>query len=300
MEKHIIKLSWASGTPCLEYRFPNDRSKNLSRLDLSRTPLSFKVLDKRVCIGSISLLDLSISPCRHQKNLSGQKQKQCFVCSQKTGFQTCISCKGQSCESTSQDAISYCSHDHYVYLAYYPGDLVKVGTTAAVRKEQRLLEQGAEFAILVAKADGMDVRAIEKACSSLGYTQMVRKDYKFKTLLEKPDSDRAFTVLIQALEDIRLRLDLALLNFFQEPELLNFSKNFNTALIEKLPKRVDISPGLDIFGDYVTVKGDVLVFRQSQNLFAISLDLLLGHHIADIDGEAELIEIKPEEQLSFF
>jgi len=300
MEKHIIKLNWTSGTPCLEYRLPNERSRDLHQLDLSRTPLSFKVLERRICIGSLSLLDLSISPCKNQKDLSGQKQKQCYVCSQSTGFQTCISCKGQSCESTSQDAISYCSHDHYVYLAYYPGDLVKVGTTAAVRKEQRLLEQGAEYAILVAKADGMAVRAIEKACSSLGYTEMVRKDYKFKTLLERLSSDRAFIVLAQALDNIKLRIDPALLIFFQEPELLDFSENFKSTLIYKMPKRVDVSPGLEVFGDYVTVKGDILVFRQYQNLFAISLEQILGHQIADIDGEAELIETEPEEQLSLF
>lgn len=300
MEKHIIRLDWSLDSPCLEYRLPYGNSRDLLRLSLSQSPIAFKILERRICVGSLSLLDLKMSPCKYQKDMTKQKQRQCYICSQSTGFQTCITCKGQTCDSDSQDAISYCSNDHHVYLAYYPGDLVKVGTTAAIRKEQRLLEQGAEFALIVATGDGMIVRAIEKACSTIGYTQLVRKDYKIKMLLEKSDLERASKVLIQAYHDIYNKLDKAHLRYFHEPELMNFAEKFQTKLINSLPAYVAVSPGLDIFGEYVTIKGDILIFRQNHNLFAISLDQILGHLITDIKGAPDLIELRSEAQLSLF
>ena len=295
--RQIVKLNWETLTPVLECRLPGSFP---IQIDLAREPLAVEIQAKKTCIGSLNLDDLSIMPCRDQRDLLGKKQKQCYVCSERTGFSPCISCKGQGCEATQPEAISYCATPHQVYLAYYPGNLVKVGTTSSIRAKQRLLEQGAEFALLVAQADGMKVRLIEKAVSALGFPEVVKRDYKFQKLNIKVRPQDAFSALYFALEKLKQQLPPELLAYFQQPDLLDFSDCFKTELITQLPQRLEPVDGLAITGEFVTVKGDILVFRQQRDLFAIALEPLCGYYITETKDSAPIVAARVEQQLSFF
>ena len=43
-------------------------------------------------------------------------------------------CKGDTCRNYSTEAREYCSQPHYVYLAYFSKDKIKVGTAYYERK----------------------------------------------------------------------------------------------------------------------------------------------------------------------
>jgi hypothetical protein len=295
--QQIVKLNWETLTPVLECR---SADLSTTQIDLARDPLAFEIQAQKTCIGSLNLDDLSITPCREQRDLWGKKQKQCYVCSERTGFSPCISCKGQLCEATQREAISYCGTPHQVYLAYYPGNLIKVGTTSSIRAKQRLLEQGAEFALLVAQADGMRVRRIEKAVSALSFPEVVKRDYKFQKLNIKVRPQEAFNALYLALEKLKQQLPPELLEHFQQPELLDFSDCFKTERITQLPQRLEPVSGLAITGEFVTVKGDILVFRQQRDLFAIALEPLCGYYIAAAKDSVPIMVERVQQQLSFF
>ena len=91
---------------------------------------------------------------------------------------------------------SYLMQPHWLYLATFAGGATKVGTASAVRKWQRLAEQGAVRASYVAHAeDGRMVRILEDLVTrELGTVQLVRSAAKAASLLE-PRADVELSAL---------------------------------------------------------------------------------------------------------
>ena len=107
--------------------------------------------EKRYCIGYYDLLNRKNIPCTFYEELTGSEYTQCKQCMIKSGFSSCLGCNGSVCKTNSDKAKKFCNQEHYVYLAYFSNDKLKVGTAVYYRKYERLLEQGAIYSIFLAK-----------------------------------------------------------------------------------------------------------------------------------------------------
>ena len=141
----------------------------------------FEKFSTKVCCGSINPLTREYFACR---KIINKDQSQCYSCMHKYDFFNCIKCHGQECTAKDNEVISYCNTPHYVYLAYFSKDKIKVGTASEIRKHDRLLEQGAIFSIFIAKTPtGKIAREIEKEIIDNGITGSVTTLFKMKNLI---------------------------------------------------------------------------------------------------------------------
>lgn len=48
-------------------------------------------------------------------------------------FYKCVKCHGDNCYAKNKDVLKYCNSPHYVYLAYFNGNKIKVGTASEIK-----------------------------------------------------------------------------------------------------------------------------------------------------------------------
>ena len=124
--------------------------------------IEIEKVEKRYCIGYYDLLNRKNIPCESYEELTGSEYTQCKQCKIKSGFSLCLGCNGSVCKTNSDKAKQFCNQEHYVYLAYFPNDKLKVGTAVYYRRYERLLEQGAIYSIFLAKTkNGKLARKLE-------------------------------------------------------------------------------------------------------------------------------------------
>ena len=158
MKKYFIGLDWIDEyTPLLHLK--DYITKSDERVYI---PEEFVIrrLDKNICIGTINPYTNEYVSC---DNFVEENQKQCSKCKYMFDFYKCVRCHGQKCYAENSNVLKYCNMPHYVYLAYFPNNKIKVGTASETKKYIRLLEQGALYSIFIAKTpNGKIARQIEK------------------------------------------------------------------------------------------------------------------------------------------
>jgi hypothetical protein len=105
----------------------------------------------RRCTGYFDLSDYSSYPCPAFRRLSGKTDTQCSECWRRSGFNPAFYNVGEADISPQQRA--YNARPHVVYLAGFDRHLIKVGISSRDRAANRLREQGAVAAYLVAQVD---------------------------------------------------------------------------------------------------------------------------------------------------
>ncbi len=225
--------------------------------------------DKKICIGFYDLKEQKEHHCGALTDLSDAKYTRCKQCEILTGFSDCIRCNGLSCDTSITKAIQYCNQDHVVYLAYFPGGVVKVGTSLFKRREERILEQGAVAALFIYRPpNGKIAREIEYHVGLSGVKTRVNMDYKLKNLVVDKTESEIKRMLVQIFHDLHLPLE-PFRRFMIEPVF--FSQYY---WFSKIKKSINDGQGqltLDFFNqssytneeyeihkDYHTVKGEVV------------------------------------------
>ena len=134
------------------------------------TQLTYRLSAERYCIG-FSPPGGGIYSCPDEA--LAVRKAQCESCAEKELMGPCDRCIGATCGNPARRKDCVFT-DHFVYLALYDADTVKVGVTRANRLETRIHEQGALGAIAIAAAGGQEVRRIEHAISGHGYREAVK------------------------------------------------------------------------------------------------------------------------------
>ena len=117
-------------------------------------------------------------------NIVENSSSQCNHCKYMFDFYKCVRCHGEDCYVKNEEVLKYCNTPHYVYLAYFPNEKIKVGTASEMKKYNRLLEQGAIFSIFIAKTpSGKIARQIEKNIIDNGISGAVTTTYKMKNMI---------------------------------------------------------------------------------------------------------------------
>lgn len=128
---------------------------------------------------------------------------QCRCCSQRTQLEVCMRCNGSRCINAARRARCVFA-DHYVYLAFYSDQLIKVGVTKMDRFQTRIAEQGALGAIAIVSAGGQEARRIEHAINMAGWID--RTDILPLLAAEHAGAGEAEALLRQEAMKIRKRI----------------------------------------------------------------------------------------------
>lgn len=200
------ETAYDSGSPALRLRSP---SGGLSALALvPGVSLGFRVLDGLWCLGHTKIHGPGESthfPC--PDSAPAERGKQCGRCFAREDLRLMHDFHRGG--TVPPGLRAYLMQPHWLYMATFAGGATKVGTASALRKWNRLAEQGAVHASYVAHADdGRIVRVLEDLVTSeLGFVQLVRASAKANALLEpRPDVELS-TVNKQAAARARELLD---------------------------------------------------------------------------------------------
>ena len=202
--------------------------------------------EKRYCIGYYDLFNRKNIPCTFYEELTGSEYTQCKQCKIKSGVSLCLGCNGSVCKTNSDKAKQFCNQEHYVYLAYFPNDKLKVGTAVYYRRHERLLEQGAIYSIFLAKTkNGKLARRLETEISNIGIVQKVNTSYKINNIIINRNSEDIKNILINEYENIKNKIDEGYKSYLTEPEYNNFEIIYNIVK-ENLIKKTE---QINLFGD---------------------------------------------------
>src|SRR3972149_10687750 len=158
MAKQIIDFNWDKLKPKFVARdLENDQ---VEQIELLAQTINWQILAQRFCPGVYSTLE----KCPDNVDLTGTKYERCRVCENKIGFPRAFFFT-QDIELMNPEVRKFLSKQHYIYLAYFAPDIIKVGTAAESRLPIRLYEQDATAYTLLAKSTGFEIQALERYIS---------------------------------------------------------------------------------------------------------------------------------------
>lgn len=277
----IQEITWQSGTPEL---IVNSDSTPLN----SGNRISLNLSKERYCIGYKEFGKTERIPCPKNCSVTDNKDAQCFQCSQND-----VSFIAKTGYGLSKQANGLLGLDHAVYLAYFPGDIIKVGVALWERREVRTLEQGATACLFIARANGTATRNLERRIHhDVGFTEWVRLNAKIKGLCEEPPSTgRAQKALIAAHAKVRelapstiLLKQPAYKYIFPRYQIMPCVTDDTITLISK------IAGGEKISGTLVGLYGKILFIRIKDKIYAINGQLLAGYKTEQSPNSSDYLE----------
>lgn len=256
---------WHEGQYAIEIRGEGRRPITLGQ------ELAFVVQGPRRCIGyrpphaSASLL-----PCPEKKE--GISASQCEECFRRAEILPCLRCDGERCRNPERRSFCVQPENHAVYLASFGESMPKVGVARWTRRQERVREQGARVALIVARDDGQMVRRTETEISRLGIPDRYTSSQKLQSLVGSRVSEEEMTEeLLAVYEDLRHRIRAPWLReperiILPSPIALHYRPNLETA-----------QPGMVVRGEVQDIQGQLLFIDNNKTLFALDGGSLQGY-----------------------
>lgn len=177
--EYLLSIDWKEQIP--QFVMFNYVIKQVRRFDAIGY-FSFMTGPDKYCVGNKDINDHEFLGCPNHAKVFG-KSKKCPECNKNDLLKYCIRCKGDHCFVKHQDVLSRCNQEHYVYLAYFQNDVVKVGVAHSRRKYIRLYEQGALYSLIIASCStGRSARELESNIRELGIRDRVTSTHKIHNL----------------------------------------------------------------------------------------------------------------------
>ena len=220
-----------------------------------------------------------------------EKYENCLKCRDKTGFNPAF--YNASSVSAQQEKIN--QNPHFVYLAYFAPNVIKVGISQEERGIRRLLEQGARLAIkLETFSSALIARQYEAKISKLDGIAETLPVYKKMELIKQP-FDRAIgeRELQQKLLEIEQKIGVS----FPKSEIIPCEDYFQTAGVD-LSRVVLMKNYSQLVGHVRSVIGSIVITGYDGQLLAYNIKKLIGYRAQKVDREIELD--LPTEQLTLF
>ncbi|MEG1512930.1 MAG: DUF2797 domain-containing protein [Raoultibacter sp.] len=179
-EDHTIVLAGIGFDDDGPYLLLNDLDNaSQTRFYVLGKTFSVQRLPRRRCTGSFDLATHKRQVCPMALELPGDsKESMCPACREATGFNPAF----YNTPVISPQQRAYNLTPHFVYMAYFAPQYVKVGITAQTRGIKRLLEQGARAALVVGRFDNAeDAREMEaRLCAQPGVYETMRMAKKLE------------------------------------------------------------------------------------------------------------------------
>ncbi len=220
-----------------------------------------------------------------------EKYENCLKCRDKTGFNPAF--YNASSVSVQQEKIN--QNPHFVYLAYFAPNVIKVGISQEERGIRRLLEQGARLAIkLETFSSALIARQYEAKISKLdGIAETLpvsKKMELIKQAFNRADGERE---LRQKLLEIEQKIGVS----FPKSELIPCEDYFQTAGVN-LSHVVLMKDYSQLVGHVRSIIGSIVITDYGGQLLAYNIKKLIGYRAQKVDREIELD--LPTEQLTLF
>ncbi len=204
----MLSLSWSSGEPAARIRrLPTGDSGSQEPGDvvdasLRGLELAYRIVNGRPrhCLGSGGSVTACDSPVQ-------RGSKRCARCSVSEALHASSLHHAHNRDPVAIDpeVRRHLDQPNDLYLAAFRDGSIKVGTSSSWRTEERLTEQGAWLASVVARtSDGYDIRILEDAVTNhLGVPQSVSTSRKMSGLTRPVDDATLAAKLSAATRDVR-------------------------------------------------------------------------------------------------
>ena len=195
--------------------------------------------------------------------------------------------------SAQQEKIN--QNPHFVYLAYFAPEVIKVGISQEERGIRRLLEQGARLALkLETFSSALIARQYEAKISALDGIVETMPIHKKLELIKQPFERAAGEEkLRQKLLEIEQKIGVS----FPKSELIACEDYFHTNDVN-LTRAIIMKDQNQLVGHVRSVIGSIVITEHKDQLLAYNLKKLIGYQAHKITGDIEL-EL-PSEQLTLF
>jgi len=258
----IIKYKWENWRPSFLLKNGGD----ISRIALFDNDISFNI-GKKICIGFFK--DGKHYDCPHSREI--ETGWNCNECRINDDYFFCMTCNGTEClnEKMREDCKT---NKYYLYLAAFDS-LLKVGISYEFRVQERLVEQGADMAAVIAIVqDGMEVRKIEqKIREELDITDAVRGETKTKNLFGDPNNSAS--VICSALKKLKSN------GFSARPEIYDMRQHYRLNNVIFAPEALEIKDGMKLEGRFVAAKGNIAVLNKKHKFYSLNTHRLIGREI---------------------
>ncbi len=292
MPERIFEFRWKDeSSPYFRIAHDNHISEHMLPFG---SEICLEVVDGPVCMG-YEKLD-GWHPC-----VAGAKGvRKCEECKRQEGMPIAQYCDGFNTEMFSGEELESLSAPHYVYFALFDKGLVKVGVSGSSRGFLRQIEQGTQFALII--ADGMwgiPARQMETTIRRAGVVDKIQVSQKKDLVFPDITASAAHKELLELAERY-LPGVLAIYPQFEQfvkypPQFLEFESFYH--LQDALDIRKPLhDPTLEI-GEYVSgtlvaVKGPFLVIETDSEKVLLDAKRLKGNLV---DFSAKPVGLKKDE-----
>ncbi len=243
--------------------------------------LSWTIVGPGMCIGSRNRAGRLVLCPEHIVSSPGRVR--CVSCAAVDSMDPCIRCTGRICNASEERRTRCEETDYVVYLAVFNDQTLKIGVSTTKRVRTRWVEQGADFAAVLAEIrGGRAARRLEDLIGRRrGATKQVRSQRKISGLMTQLDLTGAEGLakrFISSLQEILPVHEVQL-------EDLSMYYNLDSLTARPLPwrKRSEPMDGMLLLGDVVGMKGSLLVTRIGSAFTVADLKQLVGY---TVDSEA--------------
>lgn len=220
-----------------------------------------------------------------------EKYENCLKCRNRTGFNPAF----YHADSVSAQQEKINQNPHFLYLAYFSPEVIKVGISQEERGIRRLLEQGARLALkLETFASALIARQYEAKIAKLdGIMETVAASKKLG-LIKQPLNT---TVAEQTLADALMRIHHQLGLDFPNRTLITCEEYFHTDGRD-FSSVIDMTGNSTMAGTVVSIIGPILITDYDGQLLAYNVKKFIGYRAQAVQGAVDL-EI-PNTQLTLF
>ena len=244
----------------------------------------------KYCTGWVDFDNHCNQVCPDSATVDG-KYENCLKCRDRTGFNPAF----YNADSVSAQQEKINQNPHFVYLAYFAPEAIKVGISQEERGIRRLLEQGARLAVkLETFASALIARQYEAKIAGLdGIIETVAASKKLGMIKQPLDTAAAE----QALADTLIRIQQKLGLDFPNRTLIMCDEYFHTDGRD-LSSVIDMTGHKTMAGVVISVIGSVLITEYDGQLLAYNVKKFIGYQAQAVDGAID-VEI-PSTQLALF
>ncbi|NHJ87061.1 MAG: DUF2797 domain-containing protein [Asgard group archaeon] len=284
VKKFILTSGWSlKSTPTAFILFTDDaQSKDEIALKLNMgDALSIKIISEQTkyCIG-YNTFNGNRVPCPNNEVLSSNRV-QCQSCSFNEFYICRAICQGDFCHPSSEDARNFCwNTDAFVYITSVAGK-IKVGSST--NPLRRWLNQGSDAGISIAVGKGLEPRALEYHIGlDKKYKMAIRTNQKLKFLGSKINRESIQADITDALDEIYSNVKSNIMIPREKLEPITFLDSYYGSLNSLQSRPLEMKndkAGLEVSGEIVGVKGDILVLKNVETYYAVNLNNLTGYFV---------------------
>lgn len=238
--------------------------------------ISWFIEGPRRCIGRRDS-EHQFLPCPNEQQVTNRRK--CPECALLDALDPCVRCTGERC-TAGKERFERCKSSPYVvYLSLFGQGIVKVGVSSAARFLTRWVEQGADYAAIIAKTVGGDTaRRLEfEIGKDPSVAKAISGSKKKASLLETLEYDQASRVI----DTVRSSIECD--NCLDNIEVIELQRYYKLDQLDALPisglSSSSSIAGQQLLGTVLGMKGPLLVTFIGHSYSVINLKKLIGYKI---------------------